>query len=196
MNGFTSSLIGFYSFYIYAILMSEIDFFILVARLLACLMSTYVLSETHRDRLSVVERIPFRAAVFFIIASIAAFMFRDSLVHEGKKYAIASTVFATLVMFQGGLAQILSIVRQGTTGALSARMTMVFFLKDVTNVVFGDVIGFSEGWPLMLMGGVSASLKMTNLVLFTVYPHNKTINHHDLQAAIKDCFLKNDTNKN
>lgn len=175
VNGFTSSFIGFYSFYVYAILMSEIDFFILVTRLLACLMTTYVLFEIHRDRVSVSERAPFWAAIFFIMASIFLLIFRDSFLHEGKKYAIALTMFATIVMFQGGLSQILSIVRQGSTGALSAKMTLVFFLKDVTNVLFGAVIGFSEGWPLMLMGGVSASLKMTNLILFTLYPRDKVL---------------------
>ena len=182
VNGFTSSFIGFYSFYVYAILMTEIDFFILVTRLLACLMTTYVLFEIYRDRLPVVERIPFQVAVFFIITSIAVLIFRDSLVHDGKKYAIALTLFATIVMFQGGLSQIVSIVRQGATGALSAKMTMVFFLKDVTNVIFGAVIGFSEGWPLMLIVRVRKKKKMINLILFTVYPQNKTIGCHSLQA--------------
>jgi len=38
------------------------------------------------------------------------------------------------------------------------------------NIVFGLVIGLSDGWPLILMGVVSALLKLTIIVQFYIYP--------------------------
>lgn len=173
VNGFSSSFFSFYSAYIYSIMMPQVDYFIFFTRFFACLITIWVLFELFRDRLLTAHRLPFWVALLLILISAFVFIFRDSLIDSGKKFSISMMLVATAIMFQGGLAQILSIIKQGCTGALSLKMTIVFFFKDLCNVAFGAVIGIDEGWPLMLMGAVSAALKLTNLILFSLYPKDK-----------------------
>jgi hypothetical protein len=175
VNGFASSFIAFYSVYIYSFLMSEIDYFVLFTRLAASGVTLYVLFELYRDRKSPWERLPFQIAMLFMLASVFVLIFRDQLVYAEKHLSVVLVIFVTAIMLQGGISQILSVMRQRCTGALSIKMNLIFFLKDIMNIMFGAVIGLNDGWPLMLIGAVSAALKMTILTLFSLYPREQLV---------------------
>lgn len=178
VNGFSSSFLAFYSVYVYSMLMPHIDYFLFATRAIACAVTAWVLFELYRDRTTLAHRLPFWVAVGLMIASVLVLFFRESFMDTGKKLSIGMVMVATVLMFQGGLSQVLSIVRQGCTGALSLKMTGIFFLKDLCNVAFGAVLGLEEGWPIIIMGIVSAAMKLSNLILFSIYPRdNESVGH-------------------
>jgi len=174
-NGFASSFFAFYAFLIYAMSLDAIEPFVFVTRLMASLSTLYILFEIYRDRSRFKDRLPFQLAALAMVLAGGVFIFRDELLPYSGGLSRPLTVVATLVMLQGGLAQIRRIFFERCTGAMSLAMNWVFLLKDLSNVFFGMVIGLSEGWPIILMGAVSATLKMTVLLLFVKFPREPGI---------------------
>lgn len=172
-NGFASSFVAFFSFFVYSMSLGEIEPFIFGTRLAASLATLYVLYEIYRDRTSRADRLPFQIASTAMMLSFFVLAFREQLLPYSSKFSATLAIFSTIVMFQGGISQIRKILAERSTAALSLQMTFIFFLKDVSNVAFGLVLGVKSGWPLILMGGVSAGLKGTNLLLFTLFPRER-----------------------
>jgi len=170
INGFFSSFIAFYAFFLYSIFLDNIDYFIFFTRLLAALVTLYILFLIYKDRVSFRDKWPFMLSLLAMIASFGVLFFREESMVIGKNTSLFIIIGSTIIMFQGGVAQILTIFKQRCTGALSLKMNAIFFAKDVMNIVFGLVIGLSDGWPLILMGAVSALLKLTIIVQFYIYP--------------------------
>lgn len=190
VNGFASSFLAFYVVYVYSLLMSEVDYFILATRLAASIVTLYVLFEIYRDRTSLWDRLPFQIGAACLLMSVLVPFLRDRSIHDGTRFSILIVVLVTAIMLQGGLSQIALIVRQKCTGALSARMNLIFFFKDVMNVAFGAIIDFNDGWPLMFIGGVSAALKLTILSLFLFYPGERPKTYADQRQTSSDEMLR------
>lgn len=169
-NGFASSFFAFYAFLIYAMSLDTIEPFIFGTRLAASLGILYILFAIYRDRNSRLDRLPFQLCVGAMALACVIFAFREQLLPYSSKISVPLTVVATLVVLQGGLAQIYRIFMERCTGAMSLSMLLVFFLKDVSNVGFGLVLGLVEGWPVILMGAVSALLKLVLILLFIQFP--------------------------
>ncbi len=77
--------------------------------------------------------------------------------------AKAIVIAATLVLAQGYTHQILLIRRAGRTGAVSLRFHQCVLISALTTVAFGLTMKIDEGWPLVLLATVSASLKLVTL---------------------------------
>lgn len=169
-NGFASSFFAFYAFLIYAMSLDTIEPFVFYTRLTASLGTLYILFAIYRDRNSWLDKLPFQLSLGAMVLACVIFAFREQLLPYSSKISVPLTAFATLVVLQGGLAQIYRIFTERCTGAMSLGMLLAFFLKDVSNVGFGLVLGLLEGWPVILMGAVSASLKLMLILLFIRFP--------------------------
>ncbi|PHR73461.1 MAG: hypothetical protein COA66_03470 [Arcobacter sp.] len=172
VNGFFSSFIAFYAFYIYSIFLDNIDYFIFGTRLLASLVTLYILFLIYKDRTALKEKLPFTIAFIAMILSIGILFFREESMIIGKNTSITIIITSTIIMFQGGISQIITIFKHKCTGALSLKMNIIFCLKDVMNIIFGFVIGIADGWPLILMGTISAFLKISVIFQFYIYQIN------------------------
>jgi len=170
VNGFFSSFIAFYAFFLYSIMLVDIDYYIFFTRLFASIMTCAILYEIYRDRRNLSQKIPFLVGIACMLSSFLILFFRDDVRFFGKYLSTVLVVSATIIVFQGGVQQILKICQEKCTGALSMSMTIVFFAKDLSNFAFGLVLGFGIGWPLLLMGGVSALLKLCIIAQFVIYP--------------------------
>ena len=72
-------------------------------------------------------------------------------------------LFSAVLLGQGAFHQLLQIRRSGRTGGLSLTMHQLFFLKDVTSLIFGVVMGFKNGWPVLLFHGVSLTVQCSTM---------------------------------
>ena len=67
------------------------------------------------------------------------------------------------IIFQGYFHQVLLLYREKRVGAVSWRMHAAFLGKDTATIAFAITMGSRDGWPLMLLCGVSALTKLTIL---------------------------------
>jgi len=168
-NAFFSSFIAFYAFFLYSIMLDEIEPYIFFTRLFAASMTLMILFEIFVDRKQLSQRLPFMVGIACMLVAIVAFYFRDQVLVVGRTTSIALAIGATLVMLQGGIQQIRKIWQARTTGALSLPMNVVFMCKDLSNVAFGFVLGLTDGWPLIMLGSISALLKLGIVLQFFIF---------------------------
>jgi len=62
--------------------------------------------------------------------------------------------------------QIKLIISSGNTGAIDIRMSQFILMMDISTIAFAMTMGFSQGWPLMLLATVSAITKLVIMYLF------------------------------
>ncbi|WP_027859651.1 hypothetical protein [Marinobacterium jannaschii] len=174
-NAFFSSFIAFYAFFLYSIMLDEIEPYIFITRLFAALMTLLILFELYVDRHQLSQRLPFLVGVGCMVIAVVAFFFREQVLVVGRTTSVVLALGATVVMVQGGIQQIRKIWLEKTTGALSLPMNAVFMCKDLSNVAFGFVLGLTDGWPLIMLGSVSALLKLAIIAQFFIYPKQKEV---------------------
>ncbi|MGB1238427.1 MAG: hypothetical protein ACPG4U_09475 [Pseudomonadales bacterium] len=173
VNSFFSSFVAFYAFFLYSIMLAEVDYYLFVTRLLAASMTLLILYQIYSDRASLSQRLPFLSGLGLMVLALGTLGVREELLLTGRTVATALAVGATFVMLQGGIQQIRKIAKAQTTGALSLSMNAIFMAKDVANMGFGAVLGFADGWPLLLIGGVSATIKAVIIGQFYHYRANR-----------------------
>lgn len=170
VNGFFSSFFGFYAFLLYSIMLPGMDWYIFGTRLFAALATWLVLLEIFRDRSQLSQRLPFIVATLAMVSAFVAMGFREQVMGLGRLTSEILAVIAAFVMLQGGIQQIRKIIAAKCTGAMSLSMVSIFFVKDMSNVAFGLVLGWAAGWPLILLGVVNAGCKAGVGVLYLIYP--------------------------
>ncbi len=168
-NAFFSSFIAFYAFFLYSIMLDEVEYYMFFTRLFAATLTLLILYEIYLDRNRLTQRAPFIIGILCMLMAGAALLFRDEVQVVGRSTSIALALSATLVMLQGGIQQIRKIYQEQSTGVLSLPMNAVFMAKDLSNVAFGAVLGLSDGWPLLLLGSISALLKLSIIIQFFYY---------------------------
>ena len=70
---------------------------------------------------------------------------------------------ATLFIAQSLVHQIALLRREGRVGAVSWRLHAFTLAKDLSTAVFGLVMGWGLGWPLVAMGSTGVVLKVVLL---------------------------------
>lgn len=174
VNSFFSSFVAFYAFFLYSIMLQEIDYYLFVTRLLAASMTLVVLYEIFKDRAALSQRLPFISGMLLMIIAVLCIGVREDMLFIGRSASIFLAVGATLIMLQGGIQQIRKIRQEQTTGALSLSMNVIFCMKDLSNVAFGLVLGLEDGWPLIMTGSVSALTKCAVILQFYLYRNTES----------------------
>lgn len=168
-NAFFSSFIAFYAFFLYSFMLDEVEFYIFFTRLFAAVMTLFILFEVFRDRAAWSQKLPFLIGISCMALAWCALYFRADVLAVGRQASVVLAMFATLVMLQGGIQQIRKIHKVKTTGVLSLPMNVVFMLKDLANLVFAMVMGLADGWPVMVLASISATLKLVIIGQFYLY---------------------------
>lgn len=169
VNNFFSSFIGFYAFFVYSMMLQDVDYYLFVTRLLAASATMVILYEVFRDRNQLSQKLPFICAVIGMIIAFICFEYRENFLFVGRSVASVLAVGATFIIFQGGVQQIRKIRKEKTTGALSFSMNVIFMCKDLSNLAFGLVMGLNDGWPLILIGSISSLVKAVTLWQFRCF---------------------------
>lgn len=160
LNQFASSFLAFYSFFVYGFVIERFNHYLVWPRLLATMLTLAILYQIMIDRREA------RATVSFLVCAAAtatAVILLLAGVHfseRGRSFSQILVLVSALIVTQGYAHQIWVIRRTGRSGGVSLRMHQMTFLKDVSTVMLGLVMGLKTGWPLLLTNGLCALTKL------------------------------------
>ena len=160
LNQFVSSFLAFYSFLLYGGCLPRFNHYLVWTRLVASVLTLLVLYEMMMDRREARTITAFLSCVALMIAAPFVFLLNPGGALWGRLLSQTLIVVVTVILAQGYTHQILLIRQSGQTGAVALRMHQLFFLKDVSTIVFAVAMGVRTGWPLILLSTVSALTKV------------------------------------
>ena len=159
LNRFFSGFLGFYSMLVYGLCLQPLNHYLVWPRLLAVAIIAVIFYAVMTDRKGAVPNAIFVLAVMLILATAAIRAFGAEALVYGAAVAQMMVVAATAIFVQGAVHQIIKIRRAGRTGGLSLPMHQLFFLKDFSLFLFGLTMGIAQGWPLLLLSGISTIMQ-------------------------------------
>jgi len=160
LNQFFVAFLAFYAFFLYGFSIEKFNHYLVWPRLLALLLTLWILYEIFIDRRNRRSTLAFSCACVLLFLATLALISGSSYSVEGRYFAQILTVIITVLLAQAYIHQILLIRRLGDTGAISILMHQLALLKDVFTVCFGFAMGVATGWPLILLSGVSGLTKI------------------------------------
>ena len=163
LNQFVSSFLAFFSFFLYGACLPRFNHYLVWPRLAAALLTLVVLYEMMVDRRDALVTMAFFAGLVMLLCAPILLWTEPELVAGARVFSQGLVVVVTVILAQGYSHQIVLIRRTGRTGAVSLRFHQFFFLKDISTIAFALTMGVAEGWPLLLMSGVSALTKLATL---------------------------------
>ena len=166
LNQFVSSFLAFFSFFLYGACLPRFNHYLVWPRLAATLLTLVVLYEIMADRKERPARAAFWGCLTLLLAAPAVLWRQPRNLPTGRIASATLIVVMTVVLAQGYLHQVVCIWRSGQTGAVSLRLHQFFFLKDVATIAFALAMGWSDGWPLLLLSTVSAATKLATIWCF------------------------------
>jgi hypothetical protein len=163
LNRFSTSFIAFYAMLLYGACLSRFNHYLVWPRVIALCLLLIILYEIRFDRKDKLSTSVFSVAVILVIfaVSISFFGIRGAVHNAGGSLFLV--LFSSLLLAQGATHQILRIRHSGRTGGLSLRMHQLFFLKDGASMVFGAIMGFKDGWPILAFHGVSMAVQVSTM---------------------------------
>ena len=163
LNQLSSIFLACYSFFLYGICVNPINHYLAWPRFIAMLILILLFYQILIDRLNLWSRAVFYLACSMLLASSLVFWFTKYIQQSVKYLAQGLVVFATIVLAQGYIHQILLMRRSFSKGAVSIRFHQCVLMTALSTVAFGIAIGVKDGWPLILLASVSATLKLITL---------------------------------
>ena len=163
LNRFSTSFIAFYAMLLYGVCLGRFNHYLVWPRVIALGLLLIILYEIRCDRKDRLSTVIFGLAVSLVIFAMALpVLGMRSAVHNAGG-SLVLVLFSALLLAQGAMHQIVRIRRSGRTGGLSLRMHQLFFVKDSASIVFGVVMGFTDGWPILLFHGVSMAVQVSTM---------------------------------
>jgi uncharacterized protein with PQ loop repeat len=150
INQFLSHFLGVYAFFVYGFLIEDFNPYLVWPRLVASCFVLVVIYQIASDRRGLPAISVFWLCLFLLLAGIYKLLFdheRSGLAALSAKVII---VFVTIINIQGYVHQIYKITKAKSSGALSLKMNILVFLKDLSSFALGAMMGLSSGWPVML----------------------------------------------
>jgi hypothetical protein len=166
LNRFISAFLAYYSFFLYGFLIEQFNPYLVWPRLAASFLVVWVLVMIWRDRRESRSAFVAGTCSLALVVGIALLGGGVRFSVEGQLIAKILVVAASALIVQSAVHQIVVIRRSGATGAMSLAMELLVFLKDISTIAFGFVMGLATGWPLLLLCGSSALSKIVVLTHF------------------------------
>jgi len=166
LNQFTVGFLAYYAFFVYGFSIEPFNHYLVWPRLVAILLTLWILYEIFSDRKSRSSSIALFSCVFLTLLGLIALCLGTPLLMQSRLVSQLLAVGVSVLLAQGYLHQILMIRKYGQTGAVSKQMHQFILLKDIFTVIFGFVMGLTDGWPLILLCGTSLLTKIAILWQF------------------------------
>ncbi len=153
LNRALGSYAGFFANFLLGLSYQNFDYYLVVTRAVAIVFLLVTFFEILIDRKDKGSYFVFiLALVSFTSFSLLAFFNREFLVGS-LSYVKAYAVFATLFLCQGYVHQIHLVRKHQKIGGLSVLSFQLYLVKEISMIAFGLTLGFSNGWPIVLMHG-------------------------------------------
>ena len=159
LNQLTSSYLAYYSFLVYGAVVEEFNHYLVWTRLLAVLLLSAILFELWRDRRDRASMLVLAIVFAFNLFAIWPVFVAPHQMSALRELFQGLIVLLTIILGQGYIHQVFSIRRTRSTGAVSQRMYVLILMKDISGMVFGIAMSLRDGWPIILLNGVSAVTK-------------------------------------
>lgn len=166
VSRFFSSYITIFATYLYGISTPRFNHYLAWPRFIALILVLIILFEIFVDRKEKEAKIMLSTALCLLALSALPTLlgFREFYYNLGISQFV---MIITMIYFIfSAIGQLKLIRKNGSTGALSKRMHQLFFLKDLSSIAFGAVMGLKEGWPLILVGTSSLAVQIATLWQF------------------------------
>lgn len=174
LNQLSSIYLACYAFFLYGLCVKPINHYLAWPRLMAMLVLLLLFYQLLIDRRNLRSAVAFYFTSGMLVISSLVFWFRENIQDYGKYAAQGLVIIATVVLAQGYFHQILMIRKNGSTGAVSIKFHQCVLLTAISTIAFGIAIGLKDGWPLILLASVSATLKIITLWHFRWVRISKT----------------------
>mgnify|MGYP000432141237 FL=1 len=170
LNQFSVSFLAYWSFFVYGYSIKPFNHFIVWPRMIAAMLVMLLLYEMWRDRRTTATKAVLIGAsvmmVMGLLGLVLSLFSQTGIVDHGRVISQTLIVTITILLAQAYAHQIRLIVRSGSTGAVSIRMSQFIFAMDLSSIFLGLMLGFKDGWPLLLLASVSAVTKLVMMYLF------------------------------
>jgi hypothetical protein len=163
LNYFSVSFLAYFAFFVYGFSIFPFNYYLVWPRFFGCLLVLVVLLEIARDRREPVSTAAAAVAGALISGGVALMASGGALGALTRLGPQLLSLLATALIAQSLVHQIVLLRRAGHPGAISWALHLLTLAKDLSTVVFGLAMGLSLGWPLLVMGGTSAGLKVVLL---------------------------------
>lgn len=163
LNRFFTSFLAFYAMLMYGVCLARFNHYLVWPRAMALCILLILLFEIRLDRKDKRSDVIFGLAVFLVGCAMALPFLGVRMSFHNAGISQGLVIFSALLLAQGATHQIMRIRSSGRTGGLSLTMHQLFFLKDVTSLIFGAVMGFKNGWPVLVFHGVSLTVQCTTM---------------------------------
>ncbi len=163
LNQMVSLFTAVFAFFLYGISLEPMNHYLAWPRLLAALVVVVIFWQMAVDRRNAACFTACALAVALLVGAPLLLWMEPSQRLVGASVAQGLVLASTVILGQGYWHQIRLIRRTGRTGAVSLRFHQCVLVTALCTVGFGAAMGAREGWPLMLLASVSASLKLVTL---------------------------------
>ena len=163
---FFASFLAIFSTLLYGGALERFNHYLVWPRTGAVVMILYILLELTIDRrtkkVACLTALPWMLA----ISGFSILIFNRGFAISNQELFKSGVVAMALILFVGNLSQVRELRSGQGTGAVSLALHSMYFLKDVSLTVFGIVLGAKQGWPIIIAGGLDASLKAVILYYY------------------------------
>ena len=166
LNFIAMAFYAFFFLFTYGFALERFNHYLVWPRLSAMSVSLMILYHIMKDREDVRSTVVFYICAVSTLGGLLTLIFFRDAAHLLVPFSQIGIVTITITLTQANIHQILLIMRSGSTGGIALRSHQLTLIKDLGTVAFGLVLGVSIGWPLLLLCGSNAILKLAIMYLF------------------------------
>ena len=179
---FFASFVAIFSTLLYGGALERFNHYLVWPRALAVSMILYILLELSFDRRRAKVYLLTAAPWLLALSGAYLLLFERQFVISYQEVFKSSVVLMALILFFGNLSQVQELRAGKGTGAVSVALHLMYFLKDLSLTLFGIVLGAKQGWPIIIAGGLDASLKA--VILYYYFRARQVDKPQEQQKAI------------
>ncbi|WP_202262136.1 hypothetical protein [Alteromonas sp. KC3] len=166
LNQFTVSFLAYLSFFVYGYSIEPFNHYIVWPRLIASLLVLCIIMEIMMDRKSARSIVSFVLSASGLLLAVIGLFYGESISDKGKVISTSIILCVSVLIAQGYFHQIRLIYKSGRTGAVDLKMSQFIFMMDISTIAFALTMGFSKGWPLLVLAVTSGITKLVIMYLF------------------------------
>ena len=166
LNFMAMAFFAFFFLFTYGFALDHFNHYLVWPRLSAMVVSLLILYEMMQDRKELRSTFTFWLCSTSAFAGLLALIFFRDAAQILIPFSQTGIVAITITLAQANIHQILLIARSGSTGGIALRSHQLTMVKDLGTVAFGLALGTSAGWPLILLCGSNALMKLAIMYLF------------------------------
>lgn len=166
LNFMAMAFFAFFFLFTYGFALDHFNHYLVWPRLAAMAVSLLILYEMMQDRKEIRSTFTFWLCATSAGSGILALIFFRDAAHVLVPFSQTGIVAITITLAQANIHQILLITRSGSTGGIALRSHQLTMVKDLGTVAFGLALGASAGWPLIVLCGSNALMKLAIMYLF------------------------------